>query len=140
MLTNECDEAGAVDYAQVMAVSREPAGPRSEEAPPRKTPLSRTHVATRGPSPISRPTSNTGDMPRPQIEKTYPEYALAYLRYLAGARDTAPTTNRDANGAVQYREISRSQIALAQLRRVSTNSCERPPPPELNDVTGHGGL
>lgn len=55
-------------------------------------------------------------MPRPEIEKTYPEYALAYLRYLAGERDTVPTANRDASGAVQYRGISRSEIALAQAR------------------------
>jgi hypothetical protein len=40
---------------------------------------------------LSPDTIEVGRMTRGQVEKRFPRYALAYIRFLAGERDTVPT-------------------------------------------------
>jgi hypothetical protein len=54
-------------------------------------------------------------MARKQAEKDFPEYALAYLRYLAGERGTVPVPT-GSEGKSQYGGIDRHGMARVQSR------------------------
>src|SRR4051794_35726271 len=51
-----------------------------------------------------------------QVEKSYPRYALAYLRYLAGERETIPTLTRPGiYDGIRTEEVPAVQARVEEL-------------------------
>jgi hypothetical protein len=65
---------------------------------------------------LSLPTGleEIGEMTKEQIEKRFPRYALAYMRFLAGERDTIPTPTPQPI----YDGITPTEIPAVQRRVV----------------------